>query len=290
MSQDTIGRPGYAGRPQPAPGLTPLWSGRGRRPRLLLLLRREFWEHRGSFLWAPVLAASVMLLLMAVLLVVAVWSDELRPTSLYVTTVMDTLPDGAVVPTQRVVTINHFEVADDVGRVLRYGILALFALVGAIVAIIVFFYVLGAVHDERRDRSILFWRSLPVSDAESVMAKALSAGVVAPGIGLLVTLAGAIVVLGMAGLAVWLGTELRLGAVWAAADLRETFLALAATLPVWLTIALPTIGWLMLCSAWARSKPFLWAVGIPVAAGLLVSTWTVVRGFAAASPELAGWF
>jgi len=39
---------------------------------------------------------------------------------------------------------------------------------------------------------------------------------------------------------------------------------------VYVLWALPSVGWLMLCSAWARSKVFLWAVAIPVVSGLLV--------------------
>lgn len=38
-------------------------------------------------------------------------------------------------------------------------------------------------------------------------------------------------------------------------------LRLIGLLPVYLVWALPTIGWLMMVSAWARSKVFLWAVG-----------------------------
>ena len=53
-------------------------------------------------------------------------------------------------------------------------------------------------------------------------------------------------------------------------------------MPVYALWALPTVGWLLLCSSWARSKPFLWAIMIPVFAGILIgwfglmhlSTWT----------------
>ena len=43
--------------------------------------------------------------------------------------------------------------------------------------------------------------------------------------------------------------------------------------------ALPTVGWLMLCSAWARSKPFLWAVTVPVFAGVIVHWFDLMRLF-----------
>lgn len=287
MSKDTVTRPGGSNGsnswPEPV-------TGQGQLRRLLILLRREFWEHRGSFVWAPVVAAAAFLVLMAVLLIAAHVSDDLNVSATYTVTVTDTLPDGALV--RRHETVTHGEEFSMIasGEWLYLGIMALFALVGAIVAIVVSFYALGAVHDERRDRSILFWRSLPVSDTESMTAKALSAAVVAPGIGLVVTLLAAVVFLGMLSATVLLATEFSLGKVWAGADLPQAFLALLATLPVWLIMALPTIGWLLLCSAWVRSKPFLWAVGTPVAAGLLVSTWALVSSFDAVEPSLAGWF
>jgi ABC-2 type transport system permease protein len=49
-----------------------------------------------------------------------------------------------------------------------------------VLAFVVFFYCLGALYDDRKDRSVLFWKSLPVSDRDTVVSKALSALVVAP--------------------------------------------------------------------------------------------------------------
>jgi ABC-2 type transport system permease protein len=46
---------------------------------------------------------------------------------------------------------------------------------------------------------------------------------------------------------------------------------LIGSIPLYMLWALPTIGWLMLCSSWARTKPFLWAVVIPVAIGAMIS-------------------
>src|SRR5688500_3753928 len=50
--------------------------------------------------------------------------------------------------------------------------------------IIAFFYGLDALHGERRDRSILFWKSLPVSDRTPVLSKVLVMMAVLPGIAL----------------------------------------------------------------------------------------------------------
>ena len=55
-----------------------------------------------------------------------------------------------------------------------------------------------------------------------------------------------------------------------------------ACLPVYMAWALPTIGWLMFCSAAARSKPFLWAVLVPVLACVVISMTTILPGVAIA--------
>ena len=49
-----------------------------------------------------------------------------------------------------------------------------------VLAFVLFFYCLGALYDDRKDRSVLFWKSLPVSDAQTVLSKVASAVLVAP--------------------------------------------------------------------------------------------------------------
>jgi ABC-2 type transport system permease protein len=62
------------------------------------------------------------------------------------------------------------------------------------------------------------------------------------------------------------------GALFTAPDLYLQPLRLAALLPVYAIWALPTVGWLLLVSSWARTKPFLWAVGVPLMV-LLLAKW-----------------
>ena len=59
----------------------------------------------------------------------------------------------------------------------RLGVMAPFAIVYFLVA---FFVLLGSLHDDRRDRSVLFWKSLPLSDAETVVSKFAVACIVIP--------------------------------------------------------------------------------------------------------------
>jgi ABC-2 type transport system permease protein len=55
---------------------------------------------------------------------------------------------------------------------------------------------------------------------------------------------------------------------------------------VYLLWALPSVGWLLMCSAWAKTKPFLWAVMLPLFAGIIVSSTHLMNAFDSTS----GWF
>jgi ABC-2 type transport system permease protein len=138
-----------------------------------------------------------------------------------------------------------------------------------VLGFVVFFYCLGALYDDRRDRSLLFWKSLPVSDTATVLSKVVAATVLAPLIAIVVgTLTGIVMLLMFA-----LALSFHGVGVWHLLTLShplQVIVNLVGSIPLYLLWALPTVGWLMLCSAWARSKPFLWAVALPVAAGIVI--------------------
>jgi ABC-2 type transport system permease protein len=140
-----------------------------------------------------------------------------------------------------------------------------------VMVIAVFFFCLGSLYDERKDKSVLFWKSLPVSDTETVLSKALMALVGAPLITLAIGVALGLVLLLLLCIFAAFG-GLNLFGVLAQVDTYLAPFQLAAMIPVYVLWALPTVGWLMLVSAWAQRVPFLWAVGVPVMTGVLI-TW-----------------
>jgi ABC-2 type transport system permease protein len=124
-------------------------------------------------------------------------------------------------------------------------------------------YCLGALHGERRDRSILFWKSLPVSDLIAVLAKMSVPMVVTPVIAFAIAMAlqAVMLVIGTAALAL---RGLPVGPLWSAV-LPHAF---SPVLP-WGVIAVtlwyaPVWAWLMLVSGFARRVAFLWAVLPPL--------------------------
>jgi ABC-2 type transport system permease protein len=135
-----------------------------------------------------------------------------------------------------------------------------------IVAII---YCLDALYGERRDRSILFWKSLPVSDFTTVLAKASIPVVILP----LVTFAITVVTQGtmlLLSTVALLGSGLSVATLWNHFSLLRMWLGLFDHLVgfhgLWYA---PIYCWLLLVSAWARRAPFLWATLPPLAIGFV---------------------
>ncbi len=122
------------------------------------------------------------------------------------------------------------------------------------------FYCLDALQGERRDRSILFWKSLPVSDTTAVLAKASIPFLVLPLIIFGVTVAAQWIMLLLSS-AVLMGSGLSAGKLWAHVHLFPMSLMLLYHLvTVHVLWHAPFYAWFLLISAWARRAAFLWAV------------------------------
>jgi ABC-2 type transport system permease protein len=230
------------------------------------LLRREFWEHKGGFFWAPLVVGSII-----------------------VAGTAATIAAGLALKTRHGMNINGQQVTNfsevvspehkaQVVEALSQGYIVSAAPLLMVMAVVIFFYCLGNLFDERKDRSVLFWKSLPVSDGESVFSKAAMALLAAP----LITLAFSIItgvlvlVLGVAGAG---ASGLNLAGVFASGATYLAPLQVAAIIPVYLVWALPTVGWLMMVSSWARTKVFLWAVGVPVLTVVLLAWFNAMFDF-----------
>ena len=74
--------------------------------------------------------------------------------------------------------------------------------------------------------------------------------------------------------------------VWGPGNPLKLAGSMIAMIPVYALWALPTVGWLLLCSAWSKSKPFLWAIMLPVFAGIFISWFDIMNLFNLQS----GWF
>jgi ABC-2 type transport system permease protein len=135
--------------------------------------------------------------------------------------------------------------------------------------VVAVFYCLEALHGERRDRSILFWKSLPVSDLTTVLSKAAIPLVVLPLLTFAITVLTQSIMVLMSSL-VLLGNGLSVATLWTQLALPSTWLMLLYHLvtvhSLWYA---PIFGWLLLVSAWARRMAILWA-SVPLLAIALV--------------------
>jgi ABC-2 type transport system permease protein len=191
-------------------------------------VRRELWENRSIYLGGPAVAS---------LMLVGIAIGHLRP-----------LAQNAQQPLMLVERLYNLT---------ALGIMATTFLVA-------FFYCLDALHGERRDRSILFWKSLPVSDLTTVLSKAIIPIVVLPLITFATTVVTQLIVLVLS--SIILGAHgMDIAPLWNLSSLCSMSLMLLFHLlaihGLWYA---PIYCWLLLVSAWAKRVPFLWAV-VPVA-------------------------
>src|SRR6266702_4766086 len=129
------------------------------------------------------------------------------------------------------------------------------------------FYCLDALYGERRDRSILFWKSLPVSDLTSVLSKASIPLVILPLVTFAIIVATHFVMLLWS--SVVLLTSGLAGTTWTRYNIVEQSLILLYSLVALALWHAPIYGWLLLVSGWARRATFLWAVLPLLAIGIL---------------------
>jgi ABC-2 type transport system permease protein len=198
-------------------------------------VRRELWEHRAFYL-GPLIAGGVVLF--GLVLSVINISHHLHGA-------WQTKMEGA----GELLAIPY--------GVAAFAILATATIVGV-------FYCVGALHNERRDRSLLFWKSLPVSDLTTVLAKAAMPLAVLPVITFAIIIAtqAVMVILNTMALALH---GMNPGLTFSAVPWGRMTLVLAyglVALSLWWA---PVYAWLLLVSAWAKRAPFLWAVLPPLA-------------------------
>ena len=203
----------------------------------LTLVRRELWEH-GSLFWAP-LAMALMIIVVSLVSGMVKGSVDID------------LGEDRPLPE----LFGDAEKQRGIFSLVMAGLVLPQLLVAFVV---VFFYLLDCLFTERRDRSILFWKSLPVSDAKTVLSKLFVALVAVPLWSWVLSLVVGLVVFGVlaaqvsgtpaAGLGTWHG------GTWL--TVQAAMLGKMAIAALWY---LPVAGWLLLGSVLAKRAPFLWA-------------------------------
>jgi ABC-2 type transport system permease protein len=130
--------------------------------------------------------------------------------------------------------------------------------------LVAIFYCLDTLYGERRDRSVLFWKSMPVSDWTAVLSKMAVPMVVLPVVTFVITIATQLIML-LASSAYLSMNGRSAAALWTLPWLQMSSGLLYHLVTVHSLYYAPIFGWLLLVSAWAKRVPFLWAF-LPLAA------------------------
>ncbi len=230
----------------------------------LMLVRREFWEHRSLWI-APAIWAGIIIVLFSWLVFIKMddlggegtramlSTDNVEALQSLSESEREHLREAIAMPAERAQTP------------LAFTYLALSGLISGFASIVVFFYLIDCLFSERRDRSILFWKSLPVSDSQVVLAKFLVAMVVVP---FAVILLSALVQLLMLGIWTVRTSGTVIGEItpdwnlisWLRAQGLELGLMMGGVM--WYA---PIAAYFMLLSVWARKLVILWAI-VPLVA------------------------
>ena len=207
--------------------------------RMYWLLRREVWENRSIYI-APLVAAAVALSGFVISMITL--PHRMRALS------------GLDVEKQRAALEQPYQFAA--------GLIMVTAFIVGV------FYSLEALQGERRDRSILFWKSLPVSDVETVLAKASIPLLVLPLIAFAILISAQTFMM-LLNTAVLAGSGLGASSLWSLPLFQRSLMWLYHIVTVHGLWYAPFYGWLLLVSAWSRRMAFLWAFLPPLAIGVV---------------------
>jgi ABC-2 type transport system permease protein len=219
--------------------------------RLVALTRREFWENKGAFRTTPLVIGGVYV----ALLLMSIFTTAHFDNELY------TFREAIRVLAGQPETFRSSHLYE-----VMIGSSVLFTIT---LSIVVFFYLLGSLYDDRKDRSILFWKSLPASDSLTIASKLVAGMLVAPVMFWVVfVLTHIVMALICSVMVISVGEN-----PW------TLFLSVANPLHAWSVVLLsylaasiwflPFYGWLLLVSAFAPRIPLLFAVLPPIVFAIL---------------------
>ncbi len=206
------------------------------------LSKREIWEHR-SFWIVPAVIGCLGILF-----------------TLY--------GSGAllVAAHQGMINFNSDVTFMDSTAGIRAFIFGSAALFNTVMLFMVWFYLMDSLYADRKDRSVLFWKSMPVSDTSTVLSKLFTGMVTAPALMLVAVILTEIITGFLLIIALSIAGVSILGLAFQPGTILMAWMTLAFALLVQSLWLLPFFGWFLLCSSWARKLVLAWAVLIPMGA------------------------
>jgi ABC-2 type transport system permease protein len=207
---------------------------------LTTLMKREWWEYRSAFLYIPMILTIILVFLAVIgLAAIAIFSVNITE-----------LP-------------AHWQAQFQSGSipVLFYGLGVIFVL---ILWLTVLSYFWTCLYNDRKDGSILFWQSMPVSQTQMLTAKVLMGILIVPLVWWMWLVICEFLLLILIGLGMKVMGMHALPIVWQPGVILFSWLSMLLVMLIQGLWLFPIIGWLVLSSAYAKRAPLLVAVVPPV--------------------------
>ena len=198
------------------------------------LIRREFWENRAIWM-IPAILGGLMVL-------VALFGK------------VDQISIPLQLPSQAI----------GGGFLLAVGVTFV-----VVMTIYSTWYLLDCLYADRKDRSVLFWKSMPISDTATVLSKLATSLIVIPLVYCAAADATALIIAFIVSVRAssFIGGALWHGNVWL--QLQVLWLYVIATSAIWY---LPIAAYLLVVSAWAKRAVMLWSLLPPIGL-MLIERW-----------------
>ncbi|TDF35679.1 hypothetical protein EYS14_19950 [Alteromonadaceae bacterium M269] len=220
--------------------------------------KKEIWEFEKTLLWVPIIIAALLLIAPIAQFLLLEDYQHMR--------IMDSLSE-----------LQHATSSEHLNKGFQAGIIGLFLPFVVVALVLQLHYFTSCLFDERRDLSAYFWRSMPVSDAQTVIIKMLHGAFVIPAIFMLAATMTLVIILILAFIActvLSLGYDIALWGLWGSADILTSVAAVWINIIPYALWLFPVFSWLMLSSMFSNKAPLLWAV-LPVAVILLIEAFIV---------------
>jgi ABC-2 type transport system permease protein len=215
---------------------------------MLWLIKREYWENKGLLVWVP--------LVVSVLMLIFLWTIAWKQASGLGEVASVSSDAGALLSQDLRLQMNLMWIKE----FFQLFATPLFYLSAASSI----FYLMSSLHLERQDKSILFWKSLPISDLQTVLSKMVLPLLVCPLLCFSIAFAMYLLSALMFCLLYWFKGISVFDLVFLNRDFLLQPTMIFSMIPMYMMWALPTVAWLLLVSAWAKSRVMPWAYGLPL--------------------------
>ncbi|WP_417623243.1 hypothetical protein [Paremcibacter congregatus] len=218
------------------------------------LMLREYWENRRAIFTTPLVITGLAMAL--VIVGMGIFGQSIH------------IDDEAFTLREFISTMSERD-AQEMRDHLNHALLAANMPVFIGVWFCMVFTALGSLYDERKDNSILFWKSMPVSDLQTVASKLLTVMLVIPLVAIGFTFIFQVFLL-IVGSFATIGTEFSAWELlWGSSNLPALLLTEISAVIIYGLWSLPIFAWFMLASVVAKRTPLLVAT-IPVALAALM--------------------